>query len=136
MNLQQVVDLIAAKSGLDTGAAERAAGTILSVIQQEVDPALAAQLFQKLPGAAELADANAVVSGGGGFISSIASGVLGTKAGVLAAGFAQLQGTGLTMQQIEGAAGNLLSYVKANAGPKITAQVTGALPGLSGSRAA
>ena len=42
MNIQQVIDAIAAKAGIEPAAAERAAGTILSVIQQEIDPQVAA----------------------------------------------------------------------------------------------
>src|SRR5438552_18689581 len=82
MNIQQVIDAIAAKAGIEPAAAERAAGTILSVIQQEVDPQVAASLFDKLPGASELAAANAVNASSGGYLSSIATSVLGNKAGV------------------------------------------------------
>ena len=131
MNLQQAIDTIAAKAAIDPTAAERAAGTILSVIQQEVDPSISGQLFQNLPGAAELAAANAVSVATGGFLSSIANSVLGNKAGVLAAGFTQLESSGLTMAQIESAAVNILSYVKANAGADMAQKVADALPGLA-----
>jgi len=134
MNLQQVIDTIAAKAGIDAAAAERAAGTILSVVQQEVDPSVSAQLFQKLPGAAELAAANAVNPAAGGFLSSLASSVLGTKAGVLAAGFTQLESSGLTVAQIESAAASILSYLKANAGADLAGKVAEALPGLAAKR--
>jgi hypothetical protein len=130
MNIQQVIDTIATKAGLDTAAAERAAGTILSVIQQEVDPQVAASLFDKLPGAADLAAANAVNASSGGYLSSIATSVLGTKAGVLAAGLTQLEASGLTLAQIEAAAASILTYVKTSAGGDIAKQVAEALPGL------
>ena len=39
MKIQQVIDNIATAAGIDPSAAERAAGTILSVIQGELDPA-------------------------------------------------------------------------------------------------
>lgn len=130
MNIQQVIDTIATKAGLDTAAAERAAGTILSVIQQEVDPKVAASLFDKLPGAADLAAANAVSASSGGFLSSIATSVLGTKAGVLAAGLTQLEASGLTLAQIKAAATSILTYVRTSAGGDIAKQVADALPGL------
>jgi len=130
MNIQQVIDTIATKTGLDPAAAERAAGTILSVIQQEVDPKVAASLFDKLPGAADLAAANAVSASSGGFLGSIATRVLGNKAGVLAAGLTQLEASGLTLAQIEAAAASILASVKASAGGDTAKQVAAALPGL------
>ncbi|MGB8316256.1 MAG: hypothetical protein WCE69_17405 [Aestuariivirga sp.] len=135
MNLQSVIDQIAAAAGLDGPTAERAAGIILSVIQQEVDPAVAAQVFGKLPGATELAAANLVSASSGGMLSSLANSVLGSKAGVLAAGFTALEATGLTVAQIEQAGLKLMAYVKANAGSGLSAQVIAALPGLAGKKA-
>jgi hypothetical protein len=131
MNVQQVIDAVAAKAGLDQAAAERAAGTILSVIQQEVDPSVAASLFAKLPGAAELAAANAVSASSGGMLGSIASSVLGSKAGLLAAGFAQLEASGLTLAQIKDAAASILAYIRTSASSDIAKEVANALPGLA-----
>ena len=131
MNLQSVIDQVAASAGLDTSAAEKATGIILSVIQQEVDPATAAQLFAKLPGAAQLAAANAVSARSGGFLSTIAGSVLGAKAGVVAAGITALENTGLTLAQIETAGTKLMAYVKANAGSSLAGQIASALPGIA-----
>jgi hypothetical protein len=130
MNLQSAIDEIATTAGLNTTVAERAVGIILSVVQQDVDPAVVAQVFSKLPGAAELAAANVVSASSGGFLSSIAGSVLGAKAGVAAAGLTQLENSGLTLTQIELAAEELLAYVKANAGAAMAAKIAGALPGL------
>ena len=130
MNVQQVIDAVAAKAGLDPTAAQRAAGTILSVIQQEVDPSVAASLFAKLPGAAELAAANAVNPSSGGVLGSLATSFLGNKGGILAAGFTQLEASGLTLAQIKDAATAILAYIRTSAGSDIATQVTDALPGL------
>jgi hypothetical protein len=130
MNIQQIVDAVAAKAGLDPSAAERAAGTILSVIQQEVDPTVARSLFAKIPGAAELAAANAVNASSGGTLSSIATSIFGSKAGVLAAGYTQLEASGLTLAQIRTAAASILAYVRTSAGGDIAKEITDALPGL------
>jgi hypothetical protein len=126
MNVQQVIDAVAAKAGLNPAAAERAAGTILSVIQQEVDPSVAASLFAKLPGAAELAAANAVNASSGGMLGSIATSVFGNKAGIVAAGFTQLEASGLTLQQIKEAVASILAYIRTSAG----SDIANALPGL------
>jgi hypothetical protein len=130
MNVQQVIEAVAAKANLDPAAAERAAGTILSVIQQEVDPSVAASLFAKLPGAAELAAANAVNPSSAGMLGSIATSFLGKKGGVLAAGFTQLEASGLTLAQIKDAAASILAYIRTSAGSDIAKEVANALPGL------
>ena len=131
MNLQSTVDQIASTAGLNASVAERAVGIILSVIQQDIDPALSAQLFAKLPGATELANANTVTAGSGGFLSSMAGSVLGAKAGIAAAGLTQLESTGLTLAQIEMAGEKLMAYVKANAGTSLAGKIAGVVPGLS-----
>jgi Protein of unknown function VcgC/VcgE (DUF2780) len=131
MNIQSTIDQVAAKAGLDPQTAERAAGIILSVIQQEVDPALAAKVFAKLPGAAELAAANVATAGSGGFLSGFANTILGEKAGTLAAGMTQLQGLGLSLVQIETAVATLLSFVKATGGAGLAGKISAAIPGLA-----
>jgi hypothetical protein len=130
MNVQQIIDAVAAKANLDPVAPERAAGTILSVIQQEVDPSIAASLFAKLPGAAELAAANAVNPCSGGMLGSIATSLLGNKGGVLAAGFSQLEASGLTLAQIKAAATSILTYIRTSAGSDFANEVSHALPRL------
>jgi hypothetical protein len=135
MNIQQAVDQIAAKVGIDAATAERAAGTLLSVIQQELDPQTSASLFAKLGGAEELATQHQVDAAGGGMLSSIASSLLGAKAGVLAAGFTQLEASGLTMVQIEQAALGIMTYIKSGAGADIAKQVASSIPMLGGNKA-
>lgn len=53
--IESFVDDIAKRSNIDPAAAETAVGTILSVILQEGNPSKVSQLFDHLPGAAELA---------------------------------------------------------------------------------
>jgi hypothetical protein len=54
-SIQDFVDTIAIKASIDPAAAETAVGTILSTIQQEGDATKVSQLFNQIPGAAELA---------------------------------------------------------------------------------
>ena len=129
MDLASVISEVATATGLDPVAAQKATGIILSVIQQEVDPSIASQVFAKLPGAAALAQANAVTAGTG-MLSSLVNSVLGGRAGVLAAGLTALQATGLTLAQIETAGLKLYAYVQANAGPGLAKQVASSLPGI------
>ena len=53
-SIQDFVDTIAIKASIDPAAAETAVGTILSAIQQEGDATKVSQLFNQIPGAAEL----------------------------------------------------------------------------------
>ncbi|MFT3987034.1 hypothetical protein [Aestuariivirga sp.] len=130
LNAQSVVDAVAQKAGLPPAAAERAAGTIFSVIQQEVDPAIATKIFQSIPGASDLAAANRVTPSGGGILGTIATSVLGTKGGVLAAGFSQLEASGLTMAQIEAASTALVAWIRQNGGAGLARDIGNAIPGL------
>src|SRR5450631_1976534 len=99
MNLQSVIDQVAQAAGVQPPVAEKAVGIILSVLQQELDPAVAAEVMAVLPGGDQLAQANAV-SATGGMISSLVNSVLGRRAGICAAGFTALESTGLTITQI------------------------------------
>ena len=93
--IQDFVNSIATKAGVDPATAETAIGTILSAIQQEGDATKVGQLFNQIPGAADLAQKHAVVvgSGGGvlGSLSGLASSVVGKDAGVLVAAIGQLE---------------------------------------------
>ena len=115
--------------------AETAVGTILSVIQQEGDAAKVGQLFQQLPGAAELAQKHAVVAGSGGgllgTLSGVADKVIGGDAGILVAALAQLEATNLSAQQIKNIGTAFLAYVKENANSDLVKEIVDAIPGLA-----
>ena len=87
--VQDYVDAIATKASIDPVTAETAVGTILSAIQQEGDATRVGQLFDEIPGAADLAQKHPVVVGAGGGVlgslSGLASNVVGKDAGVLVA---------------------------------------------------
>src|SRR5690242_3419637 len=99
------VDTIATKAGVQPAAAETVVGTILSVIQQEGDGTKVGKLFDQIPGASDLAKQHVVTAGsaGGvlGALSGFADKYVGGAAGVLVAGFAQIEATNLTMAQIQ-----------------------------------
>ena len=132
--IQTVVDQIAAKANVDTGAAETAVGTILFVIQKEGNATKVGQLFRQIPGAADLAQKHAVVVGSGGGIlgslSGVADKVVGGDAGLLVAAFAQLEATNLTVPQIKSIGTALLAYLKENADPRLVTEVVDAIPAL------
>jgi hypothetical protein len=132
--IQDFVDAIATKAGIDPATAETAIGTILSAIQQEGDTAKVGQLFNQIPGAADLAQKHAVVvgSGGGvlGSLSGLASNVAGKDAGVLVAAIGQLEATNLSLAQIKNIGTAVLSYIKENANPALAKEVVDSIPSL------
>lgn len=81
--IDSFIDDVAKRSNIDPAAAETAVGTILSVIQQEANSSTVTQLFDHLPGAADLAQKHAVVAGSGagmgGALSSLGGKVHGCQ---------------------------------------------------------
>jgi len=131
--IETFVDEIARRSKIDPAAAETAVGTILSVIQQEGNSSKVAELFNGLPGAADLAQKHPVVAGSGGGVggalSSLAGKYIGADAGVMVAALAQIEQTGLSLQQIKNVGGGLLSYLE-DANPTLAKEILDKLPSL------
>ena len=131
--IESFVDEIARRSKIDPAAAETAVGTILSVIQQEGNASKVAQLFNDLPGAADLAQKHPVVSGSGtglgGALSTLAGKFIGADAGVMVAAVAQIEQTGLSLQQIKNIGGGLLSYME-DANPTLAKEILDKIPSL------
>jgi hypothetical protein len=133
--IQSFIDSVAVKAGIDPSAAETIVGTILSVIQQEGDPQKVAQIFARLPGAAELASKHVVVegSGGGGLLGSlsgIAEKLVGGRVGILLAAIAQIESTNVSVAQLKNVGTALIAYVTENTDPAIAKEVFDAIPGL------
>jgi len=133
ITIESFVDDIARRSSVDPAAAETAVGTILSVIQQEGNPSKVAQLFGHVPGAADLAQKHAVAPGSGtgigGALSSLAGKVIGADAGVMVAALAQIEQTGLSLQQIKNIGGGLLSYIE-DVNPVLAKEIFDKIPSL------
>ena len=137
MNVQDIVNTVSQKAGLDQATTEKVVGTILSVMEHEAEGTAISNFFAKIPGADDLAHQYDVMAaapaGGGGFLSSLQGalgGVLGEKAGALVNGLAALKGSGLDMAQIQQAGTVLIQQAEAAAGPGLTNQVLGSVPGL------
>jgi predicted transcriptional regulator with HTH domain len=132
-NIESFVDEIGRRSKIDPAAAETAVGTILAVIKQEGNSSKVAQLFNSLPGAADLAQKQTVVvgSGGGvgGALSSLAGKYIGADAGVMVAALAQIEQTGLSVQQIKNVGGGLTSYLE-DANPTLAKEILDKVPSL------
>ena len=129
--MQELIDRIVTATGLSPEKAEKALGIVLALIQTQGNQNKVQELFDKLPGAAELArlqGGDGAGKGGGGLLGMLAGGMMG---GPLAA-ISKLSAAGLTMDQIKELGTLTLDYAKEKAGPQLVKEVAGAIPGLSG----
>ena len=97
--MQELIDRIVTASGLSPEKAEKGLGIMLNLIQTQGNQNKVQELFDKLPGAAELARAqggDGAGKGGGGLLGMLAGGMMG---GPLAA-ISKLTAAGLSMDQI------------------------------------
>ncbi|TIT34352.1 MAG: hypothetical protein E5W76_25045, partial [Mesorhizobium sp.] len=77
MDVQDIVNTVSAKAGLDQAVTEKVVGTIFSVLEHEADGTSASSFFARIPGADALARkydvmaAGASSGSGGGLLSSL-----------------------------------------------------------------
>lgn len=138
MDVQNIVNTVSQKAGLDQATTEKVVGTIFSVLEHEAEGTSISSFFARIPGAGALAqkyDVMAAAGGtsSGGFLSSLQGalgGVLGEKAGALINGVAALKASGLDMAQIQKAGTTLIQQAEAAAGPDLTNKVLASVPSL------
>ncbi len=129
--MQELIGRIVTTAGLPPDKAEKALGIVLTLIQTQGNQNKVQELFDKLPGAAELArkqGGDGAGRGGGGLLGMMAGGMMG---GPLAA-VSKLTAAGLSMDQIKALGTTTLDYAKENAGAQLVKEVAGSIPGLSG----
>lgn len=127
--MQELIDRIVTATGLSPEKTGQALGIMLNLIRSQGNPNKVGELFEKLPGAEELA----VKWGGdgaaqGGLLGMLAGGMMG---GPLAA-VTKLTAAGLTMDQIKQVGSITLQYAKQQAGEQLVKDVAGSIPGISG----
>jgi hypothetical protein len=133
-DVQEIVSAVASRLNIDNATAENAVGTILSILDHEAAGTKADALFDKLPGARDLAqrhDVMAETAGGGGLMGMIGS-ALGDRAGALINGMEKLKGLGLSVAQVEEAGKQLVEQARTAAGPDTVNEVINDIPGLAG----
>lgn len=139
MDVQNIVDAVSQKAGLDQPTTEKVVGIIFSVLEHEAEGTTLSSFFAKIPGADGLAQKYDVMApgaaSGGGLLSSLQGalgGVLGTKTGALVNGVAALESSGLNMAQIRQAGTTLIQQAETAAGPELTNEVLNSVPSLKG----
>lgn len=111
--MDEIVDQIAATSGLDPATTRKAIGIIVNFISHEGPPDAVSGLVEALPGAKVLSDEHAEASGG----------LLGV--------FNDLTALGLGMAQVQTVTREFIGQCRARLGDQAVDEVIGGIPGLT-----
>lgn len=133
MQIGDIVAMVATQVKIDQPTAESAIGTILSVLNHESEGSQVKELFDKIPGAQDLAQRYDVMTAtpgeqSGGLLNMLGA-ALGERANVAAHGVTRLMNSGLTIEQVREAGTLLVDRAKAAAGPQLVEEVLGSLGG-------
>ena len=139
--MQDLINSIAAKAGIDPALAEKAVGMILGYLQRAGEDGPVAEMIKQIPGGVEAvaqfsgAETAEPQGGGGGLLGSLmgaASSIMGggSSGGIMAMG-QQLMSEGLDTDQIQTIATETLDYARQHAGDETVDKVVGSVPGLS-----
>ncbi len=130
--MEELITNIASKMGIDEALAQKGISIVLSLVQSQGDDGLVGQLFDKMPGAGDLASAgaSALKSGGGGGLMGMVGGMLGGGAGDIMSAVSQLKSDGLETGQIKELGSEVLGYAKEQGGDDLVGQITSSIPGL------
>jgi len=116
--MQELVDRLVSRTGVTAPMARVAVGIIFDFLRKEAPADKMQVLLDKVPGAADLAAEQ----------SSGQAGAFGTG-GIMGAAN-RLMSVGLSMQQVQSVAREVLAYAREQAGKDAVGDVVGAIPGL------
>jgi hypothetical protein len=119
--MDELVDRIVARVGVDRTVAEKSVGIIFDFLSKEGPTDKVHALLDRLPGAnAAMAAAREGDTGG----------VFGAMGGIMGVG-SRLMSAGLGMGEIQGVTRELIAYAREQAGDEEVGEIVGAVPGLS-----
>lgn len=133
--IEQLIQQVVAKLGIDEGLAQKAVGTVLGLLKKQGDGGAVSALFDKIPGAADLAgkfsDAPAASGGGlmGGLMGKL-GGAIGGNAGGAMEAMNALKDTGLSMDQAKDMAPVVTGFLKEKAGGDLLGKALESVPAL------
>ena len=128
--MQDFINSVTEKLGIDGDTAKSAVGSLLSMIKGEGDSGAVKDLFGKLPGANALASqAEAGKAGGGGLLGGIGD-AIGKLGGGAASGLAGLASSGLSSDKIKDLVQMFVGWAKKVAGEDAVNRVIGSIPAL------
>jgi hypothetical protein len=114
--MDELLDRLVAKVGVDRGVAEKAVGIILAFLLKEGPSDKVQALINQIPGG-EAAMQAAASDGGFGM-----GGIMGVGTKLMAAG--------LSMDQMQGVTREIISYAREKAGEDTVGEIVGSIPGL------
>jgi len=118
--MDELVDRIVARVGVDRAVAEKSVGIIFDFLSKEGPTEKVQALLDRLPGAnAAMAAAREGDSGG----------MFGGMGGIMGVG-SRLMSAGLGMGEIQGVTRELIAYAREQAGDEAVGEIVGAVPGL------
>lgn len=119
--MDELVERLTAKCGVERSAAEKSVGIILDFLRKEGPPDKVQTLLDKMPGAEALAASAGEQQGSGGMFGM--GGIMGAANRLMAAG--------LSMGQVQCVTREVVAYAREKAGEDAVGEVVGAIPGLS-----
>ena len=132
--MQEIIDEIADKAGIERPKAETVVGLILGFIKREAPQGAVTKVFAAFPEADALVTRAAAQPKSGGGLGGLVGGIgsaLGGAAGDAAMLVSQLLAVGVTLQQAQTAGQVLFQAVREEAGPKVVSDILKNLPALS-----
>ncbi len=119
--MDELIEQLSAKVGIDKAVAEKTVGIILGFLRTEGPADQVQQLIDKIPGAEAAIESNGSAGGGlGGFLGG----------GLMALG-SKLMGLGLGMGEIQSVARELFKFGRDKIGSDKIDQIIAGTPGLS-----
>ncbi len=118
--MDELVDRIVAKVGVDRSVAEKSIGIIFDFLSKEGPTDKVHALLDRLSGANEAIAAARAGDGGGMFA---------TMGGIMGVG-SRLMSAGLGMGEIQGVTRELIAYAREKAGDEAVNAIVNAIPGL------
>jgi predicted lipid-binding transport protein (Tim44 family) len=126
--MQSLIAKIVKATGLEASKAEKAVGILLNLVATQGDKPKVAELFAKMPGAADLVAAHGGDgAGGGGLMGILAGGMMGGPLAMIT----KLQAIGLNVDQIKQVGTLTLNHAKKVAGVKAVREAAANIPGLN-----
>lgn len=132
--MQELVERITGRVGLDQDKAERAVAIILHFLKTEAPPESIATLVARMPGAASLlAEEQEAPKPAGlmGSIGGLLGGLLGGGMGGIMAAFTMLTDAGLDMGQVQATVREVIKFAREKAGDEPVDAILGSIPGLA-----
>ena len=123
--MSEVVERVAKAAGIDEPLAERAVEIVFELVRDHGPADKVRELFSKLP---DVGIEAASEGRGSGFLGSL--GGFGGAMGAMAA-LNRLTDAGLSMEQIQTVAREVLHFSREHAGDELVGEVVGAIPGVS-----